>query len=244
MENIAAIIESNLQTIEGRIKLAQSRSPYSADSIRLLAVSKHQSLEKIQALQSVLRARNLPIYLGENYVQELREKRSIITGDCYFHFIGRLQKNKVRDALRYADLIESVDSEELAKLIDSEAAKQSRTANILVQVNISEDAKKGGFNLENARDFLLSSLPALRHTKVLGLMTMLMYYEEPELSRKDYRAMRLFRDSLIADQKLREILECKELELSMGLSNDFEIAVEEGATELRIGTAIFGSRLR
>ncbi|NMC63724.1 MAG: YggS family pyridoxal phosphate-dependent enzyme [SAR324 cluster bacterium] len=239
---IQEFIKKNLFSIESRIKLAQSRSPNSSESIRLLAVSKHQDLKKINILQDIFKNRNVLLHLGESYAQELKEKKKELGEGVCFHFIGRIQKNKIRDIVRYSEVIESVDSKEHAILINLEGEQLSRKIKIFVQVNISEDEKKAGFNSDNALNFFTKVLPELKNIEVLGLMTMLKYYEEPESGRKDYAALRRFRDFLMGNEAIRKILKRNMLELSMGLSEDFEIAVEEGATEVRIGTALFGER--
>lgn len=241
-QGIQESIKRNLFSIESRIRLAQSRSSNSSESIRLLAVSKHQDLKKIKILRDIFKDRNDLLHLGESYAQELKEKKVDLGEGVRFHFIGRIQKNKIRDIVRYSEIIESVDSKEHAILINLEGEQLSRKIKIFAQVNISEDEKKAGFNSDNALNFFTKVLPELKNIEVLGLMTMLKYYEDPESGREDYAALRRFRDFLMEHEETRQISKGNVLELSMGLSEDFEIAVEEGATEVRIGTALFGER--
>jgi len=234
-------IEQRLAEIERRISGAQARSAHSSRTIRLLAVSKHQPLVKMQCFERIQLQRGMIPCFGESYVQELREKRPLME-ESRFHMIGRLQKNKVRDAVSYADLIESVDSAELAARLNDAAMKQGKTIDVFIEVNISGDERKAGLDPSSARDFVCRIASECTHLSVKGLMTVLMLYGDTEASRRDYSLLRAFRDDLLADGNIRGLLRTDTLELSMGMSDDFEVAIEEGATEVRIGTALFGAR--
>ncbi len=234
-------MKQRLSAIEKKIAAARARSPRSSPVVRLLAVSKHQPVEKMRYLESILLERGDVPYFGESYVQELREKRPVME-QSRFHLIGRLQKNKVRDAVRYADLIESVDSLELAAKINDEALKQGRKIDIFVEVNISNDEQKAGFDQSRAGDFVAKIAASFSCLSIKGLMTVLMLYGDEEASRRDYAMLRELRDGLMTDGRMRDVLKTDSLELSMGMSDDYDVAVEEGATEVRIGTALFGPR--
>lgn len=235
------ILEDNLDRIEKQVAEATERSCFAAKNVRILAVSKTQAVERMRPFRDIISARGGQPIFGENYVQELHEKKEEFP-DCRFHLIGRLQKNKVRKAVALADVIESVDSLDLADLINAEASRLGKRQDVFLQTNIAEDPAKAGFRPDQLADFILTSLSRMTALRVLGLMTIVFLYDEPEAARKDYRKLRLLRDDVLMLPLAREILETDSLELSMGMSDDFVIAVEEGATEVRIGTALFGAR--
>ena len=230
MDEAPSLLEGRYLDIMRRILAAQARSPRAAASVQLLAVSKHQPVESMKALAAALARHGMQPVFGESYVQELKAKRSAFPA-TRMHLIGPLQSNKVRDAVRYADCIESVHSEHVAMLLDREARAQERMLDIWIEVNVSSDPRKAGFAPEAARAFVTGRLPALPSLKLCGFMTILMHYDNPGAGRADYARLRDFRDSIEPH-----------LGLSMGMSDDFEIAVEEGATEVRIGSLLFGER--
>lgn len=232
MDNIE-LIRGRLEQIEQRISSACARCGRKAGDVRLVAVCKKQPVEALQVfLAEYSSTGRLPI-LAENYVQDYRSHKGLLRGDYISHLIGPLQSNKVRDAVAYFDVIQSVHNERIARLVDSEAGKLGKKQKIFLQVNISHDEAKSGFQEAELQDFVTSVLPALKFTEFCGLMTITRFYDQPEMARPDFRAMRL----------LAERLGGRHMELSMGMSDDYETAIEEGATMVRIGSALFGSRL-
>jgi pyridoxal phosphate enzyme (YggS family) len=176
--------------------------------------------------------------LGENYVQEARDKfKALVQYPVSWHFIGHLQSNKAKYAVRLFDLIHSVDSLKLARELDRQAAKVGKIQQILVQVNISGEDTKSGISSEEAPR-LIAEISQMQNLAVKGLMTMPPYFYQPQKVQPFFAALRELRDR-IRDQSLPNVsLD----ELSMGMTGDFEVAIKEGATLVRIGTAIFGER--
>lgn len=230
-------VEESYTRIMEQIGAAAGRSGRPPSEIALVAVSKKQSLDLIQELRGVTERLSHPLILGENYVQEFKAKRPFLSG-VEAHLIGPLQRNKVRDALKLFDVIESVHSLELAHAIEREAALQGRAVGVYLQVNISEDEKKAGF-APDALSSVLEEISLLKNLRLLGLMTITRYFDVAEEVRPYYRAMNLLRDRVIGDGHLFQGERCR---LSMGMSLDFEVAIEEGADLVRVGTALFGER--
>lgn len=242
MSSIRSEIQKKLDDVRRRIEAAVSRSYRAYPHPKLIAVSKHQDINKSQAYIDICNSEKFPAILGENYVQEFRSKKSLLTGNFTSHFIGHLQTNKVKEAVKLFDVIESVDSIELASCIECEAAKEGKKLDIFLQVNISNDPGKSGLIAPQVETFVQSVGPAFQNVHIRGLMAILMNYREKDSIRRDYRTLRELRDKLINRADISSMLGTHFLELSMGMSDDFEIAIEEGATEVRIGTAIFGER--
>jgi pyridoxal phosphate enzyme (YggS family) len=204
-----------------------------AGSVRLVAVSKTIPAGTVkEAIESGV------TILGENYVQEAREKfNALIQYPVSWHFIGHLQSNKTKYAVRLFDLIHSVDSLKLARELDKQAKKVDKIQQILVQVNISEEDTKSGITADEA-PLLISEISELENLSIRGLMTMPPYFYQPEKVKPFFAALRKLRDQV----KERSLTNVSMEELSMGMTGDFEVAIEEGATLVRIGTAIFGER--
>lgn len=226
-----AQIASNLAGLRERIERAAQRAGRRADEITLVAVSKTFPAEAIRsAYEAGLRD------LGENRVQELSEKRaSLGTLDATWHFIGHLQSNKAKLAAELADRIDSVDSLALAQKLD--AAVAETRLKILLEVHLGGEATKSGAS-EAELPALAESVAALPNLDLRGLMAVPPYSDDPERVRPYFRRLRELRESL--SQRLGRQLPT----LSMGMSHDFEIAIEEGSTEVRLGTALFGARPR
>ena len=226
-------MKKQLDQINGRIKQTAEACGRDADSVRLVAVSKTVAPEAVrEALEAGV------TILGENYVQEAREKfDALVHYPVSWHFIGHLQSNKAKYAVRLFDLIHSVDSLKLARELDKQAAKVDRVQQILVQVNISGEDTKSGISADETID-LISAISLMKNMSVKGLMTMPPYFYQPEKVRPYFAALRMLRDQI----KERCIPNVSMDELSMGMTGDFEVAIQEGATLVRIGTAIFGER--
>ena len=224
-------IRANLAAVQERIADAARRAGRGEDAVLLVAVSKTVDAEHVRAAIEA----GVPA-LGENRVQEAREKIAVLGRPRPWHLIGHLQTNKVRDALDCFDLIHSVDRLPLAEALSRRAAEAGRPVDVLVQVNVGEEPQKGGVRVEDLRPTLeaMRALPGLR---LRGLMTIPPLPHDPEDSRPHYRAMRKLLDDARGWGFGREFAE-----LSMGMSGDFEVGVEEGATIVRVGTAIFGAR--
>jgi pyridoxal phosphate enzyme (YggS family) len=224
-------ISANLAGVRERIAEAARRAGRREDAVLLVAVSKTVDVDGVRAAV----AAGVPA-LGENRVQEAREKIAVIGRPRPWHLIGHLQTNKVRDALECFDLIQSVDRLPLAEALSSRAAQAGRRADVLVQVNVGAEPQKGGIRPEDLRAGLeaMAALPGLR---IRGLMTIPPLPKGPEDSRPHYRQM-----SKLLEAARGWGLPGELTELSMGMSGDFEVGVEEGATIVRVGTAIFGPR--
>jgi pyridoxal phosphate enzyme (YggS family) len=226
-------IQNNLEKIQQRIRDAAIRVNRNPNTIRLIAVSKTVPVNRIQeAIEAGI------TLFGESYIQEARTKIESIGRDgIVWHFIGHLQTNKAKYAVRLFDMIHSVDRLSLAQELDKRAKKENRILPILIQVDIAKEATKHGTVPENLLS-LLQQIAPLANLSVRGLMTMPPYFDEPENARPYFRALK----NLQIRIKEAGIPNIRLEELSMGMTGDFEAAVEEGATMVRIGTAIFGPR--
>jgi pyridoxal phosphate enzyme (YggS family) len=226
-------VKQRLEHIRERIRQAAESCNRDPDSIRLVAVSKTVPAETVkEAIEAGA------TILGENYVQEAREKfDALVLYPVSWHFIGHLQSNKAKYAVRLFDLIHSVDSLKLAHALDKEAKKVDKIQSILVQVNLSGEDTKSGITAAETPG-LISEISRLENLLIKGLMTMPPYFYQPEKVRPYFGALRNLRDRL----KEQSIPDLSMDELSMGMTGDFEVAIQEGATIVRIGTAIFGER--
>ena len=227
------MISENLSQIKRRILDASTRTGRSSSDVRLLAVSKEQNnmivAEGIGAGMTLF---------GENKIQEARSKIEIFGRNrLEWHFIGRLQKNKIKFIFDLFDLIHSVDSLALAKAIHKKAQDLGSCMPILLQVNVSGEKSKLGMDPHDLPEEI-KKMAKLEGVKIKGLMTIPPYSTNPENSRKYYTRLRQLRD-LCSNLEIRGV---QLDELSMGMSNDFEVAIEEGATLVRIGTELFGPR--
>jgi hypothetical protein len=218
-------IRTNLERVRERVARAAERAGRRAEDVLLVGVSKTVDVARIRAaIAAGLGA------LGENRVQEARDKVAEIGRGVSWHLVGHLQTNKVRDALDLFDVIHSVDRIDLARELDRRARAKGRTIDALVQVNVGGELSKGGWPPE-AVETAVGAVSALSGIKLRGLMTIPPAVERAEDARGWFRTLR----KLAERHGLRE--------LSMGMSADFEVAIEEGATMVRVGTAIFGPRL-
>ena len=222
---------SRLARIQDAIASTAQKVGRDPAEIELIAVSKTQPGD---AIQEAMRAGIT--HFGENKVQEARGKIDSL-GRGVWHLIGHLQSNKAREAVRLFDSIDSVDRSELAVEINHRADALGKIQNVLLQVNIARESTKYGCTPETARA-LAEEMNALPRLCLRGLMTIAPYAPEPEQSRPHFAALRQLRDQIEADTGLRLPV------LSMGMSGDFDVAIEEGSSCLRIGTALFGERLK
>jgi len=226
-------IAENLKHIQGCIVSAAQRSGRNPDSVKLVAVSKTKPAEAVKAALDAGQQ-----IFGENYVQEFLEKAQQLPESVEWHFIGSLQSNKVKYLAGLTRLIHSVDRLSLAQEIDRQWGKLGKACDILLQVNISGETTKSGTTTTEDLFQLAREVALLPHLRVKGLMTMPPFFDEPERARPYFRELKRL-SGLLAAEKIPGItME----ELSMGMSGDFEVAVEEGATLVRVGSAIFGER--
>jgi len=224
-------ISSNIDAIKQRIAAAAKRASRDPLSIKLMAVTKTVEPERIgKAIEAGL------TMLGENYVQEAKDKIAIIGDAAQWHMIGHLQTNKAKYAVKLFDFVHSVDRLELAQELDKRAGQINRKLNILIEVNSGEESKSG---IEKEQTLeLVGHVALLPSLAIRGLMTMAPYSENPDDSRPYFKALRELRDEIdragISGVNMED--------LSMGMTDDFEVAIEEGATIIRVGRAIFGQR--
>jgi pyridoxal phosphate enzyme (YggS family) len=228
MEEIA----TNLARVQERIAAAAEKSGRSPEDIELVAVSKTRPAEKVQAAAAAGQ-----VLFGESRVQEARVKIPLLPSRLRWHFIGHLQKNKIRHALPLFELFHGIDSLALAQDLQRIAGEDGMSPRVLLQVNVAGEASKHGFAPEALRRDL-EGLLSLGRLTVEGLMTIPPLAPEAEATRRHFVALRELRDELEAECNVRLP------QLSMGMSDDFPIAIEEGATLVRVGSAIFGERSR
>jgi len=225
-------VSVNFKIVQDRIAAAAKRVNRDPVSVKLVTVTKTVDQDRIR--QAVLAGAAI---LGENRVQEAKEKIELLGRVASWHLIGRLQTNKAKYAVKLFDLIHSVDNLDLAQELDKQAAKINKKQDVLIEVNIAGEAQKSGVAAANAAA-LVRDAAKLSHLAIKGLMTIPPYSEHAEDSRPYFRKMR----ELAQDIGRGNTPGVSMNELSMGMSGDFEVAIEEGATLVRVGTAIFGER--
>ena len=223
-------IARNLEAVQALIAAAAQRGGRDPGAVKLVAVSKTVEVGRIK--EALAAGQNI---FGENYLQEAKAKIAALGEGPNWHFIGHLQTNKAKAAVELFHLIHSVDRLHLAQALEKAAARLGKVQEILLQVNLAGEASKSGAAPE-AVDELYREIAGLDHLRVVGLMTMPPWFDDPEVVRPYFKALRELRD------RLRQMDLGPLPELSMGMSGDFEAAVEEGATLVRVGTAIFGKR--
>ena len=227
-----ASIAENLERVRERIAQAASKSGRSADEVELVAISKTHEAAKVR--EAIEAGQNL---FGESRVQEARIKIPDLPSNLHWHFVGHLQKNKIRHALPLFEMIHSIDALALAQDINRIAEEDGLHPRVLIEVNMAGEGSKFGFQPEKLRAEM-ESLLALPRLSMLGLMAIPPIAEEAEASRKYFVELRELRD------RLQTEFHVDLAQLSMGMTQDYAIAVEEGATLVRVGTAIFGERTR
>ncbi len=228
-----AILTENLKRVEERIQYACQRANRDRSEVTLIAVSKTKPLPMLESIyQAGIRE------FGENKVQELCEKQEALPSDIHWHMIGHLQRNKVKQTIDKACLIHSVDSIRLARQIEEEAAKRNKIMPVLIEVNVAQEESKFGITIPETEAFV-REISAYPHILIKGLMTIAPFVENPEDNRiYFYNLKQLFVD--INQKNIDNV--CMDI-LSMGMTNDYGIAIEEGATHIRVGTGIFGERI-
>lgn len=226
------MLRENLKTVQTNIQKACERSGRDPKEVTLIAVSKTKPVETLKEAYDL----GVRVF-GENKVQELCDKYEALPKDIHWHMIGHLQRNKVKYIIDKVDLIHSVDSLRLAETIEKEAAKKDLTVNILVEVNVAKEESKFGLAPEEVDNFL-AEIAKFSHIRVCGLMTIAPFVENAEENRVVFEHLH----KLSVDIASKNVDNGNVSILSMGMTNDYEIAVEEGATIVRVGTGIFGER--
>ena len=226
------MLAENLKIVEEKICAACKRANRNRDEVTLIAVSKTKPVSMLnEVYHEGIRC------FGENKVQELTEKYDKLPEDVKWHLIGHLQRNKVKYIIDKVELIHSVDSIRLAETIEQEAAKRNVIANILIEVNVAEEDSKFGLKVEDVLP-IVEEIAKFPHIRIKGLMTIAPYVENPEENRNVFASLQ----KLSVDIAEKNIDNVSVEILSMGMTNDYEVAIEEGATMVRVGTGIFGER--
>ena len=225
-------MKENFQSVEARIQAACDRAGRSRKEVTLIAVSKTKPVEMLQTIYDA-GSRDF----GENKVQEMCDKIEQLPTDIRWHMIGHLQTNKVKYIVRRVSLIHSVDSLHLAQEIEKQAAKLDVIVPILIEVNIAEEESKFGIHKEETIS-LVREVATLPHIRIQGLMTIAPYVENPEDNRAYFRGIKQLSVDIARENIDNVSMDC----LSMGMTGDYEVAIEEGATMVRVGTGIFGER--
>lgn len=226
------MITENYRSVEARVAAACAKSGRKREEVTLIAVSKTKPVSMIRELMEIG-----VVHYGENKAQELVTKTEEITEPLNWHFIGHLQRNKVKYVVGRACLIHSVSSLRLAEEIQKEAEKQDREVSVLIEVNIAEEETKLGISEEEVFE-LVREAAKLPNIRITGLMAIAPPVDDPEENRKYFRELKRLQQEIKGFGLERVTME----ELSMGMTGDFEVAIEEGATMVRVGTAIFGNR--
>ena len=226
------MVIENLKKVEDKIAAACARAGRARDEVTLIAVSKTKPESMVEEAYSVGQRD-----FGENKVQEICRKTEVLPADIRWHMIGHLQRNKVRQVVGKACMIHSVDSLRLAETISQEAVKQDITVPVLIEVNVAKEESKFGVTTEETIA-LIEEAAKLPHISIRGLMTIAPFVEDPEENRPIFRKLK----QLSVDIAAKNINNVTMSVLSMGMTNDYEVAIEEGATMVRVGTGIFGER--
>lgn len=225
-------LEQNYQNVLANIQAACQRSGRNPEDITLIAVSKTKPVELVRMAIDIGMTE-----FGENKPQEIRDKTKQISAPIKWHMIGHLQSNKIKYVLTSCALIHSVDSLKLAQQLNDQATKKETHVNILLQVNISEEKSKQGFLVDELED-RVRQIGRLDHIRIQGLMTIAPYVDDPEDNRHLFRQL----NELLIDIKSKNIDNVNMNVLSMGMTGDYAVAIEEGATHIRVGTGLFGER--
>lgn len=226
------MLASNLQEVERKIMEACKKAGRAREDITLIAVSKTKPVSMLKEIYD-LGVRDF----GENKVQELTDKEPQLPADLRWHMIGHLQRNKVKQVIDKAVLIHSVDSVRLAKAIEAEAAKKEIVVQILLEVNVAEEDSKFGLKVDEVLP-AIEEIATMPHVRIKGLMTIAPFVENPEENRTVFAQLQ----KLSVDIAEKNIDNVSVDILSMGMTNDYQVAIEEGATIIRVGTGIFGER--
>ena len=227
-----SMLLDNLNDVEKRIQAACDRSGRKREEVLLVAVSKTKPVEMIEEIMAAG-----IVEFGENKPQELRDKYEVLPKNLHFHMIGHLQTNKIKYVIDRAVLIHSIDSIRLADAVNAEAKKHDRIMPVLVEVNVAQEESKSGFLVEETEE-AIRKIAKLSNIRVEGLMPIAPFVENAEENRQYFVKLR----KLSVDIAAKNIDNVTMHHLSMGMTCDYEVAIEEGATMVRVGTGIFGER--
>mgnify|MGYP000603452936 CR=1 FL=1 len=227
-----SMLLDNLNDVEKRIQAACNRSGRKREEVLLVAVSKTKPVEMIEEIMAAG-----IVEFGENKPQELRDKYEVLPKNLHFHMIGHLQTNKLKYVIDRVVLIHSIDSIRLAEAVNAEAKKHDRIMPVLVEVNVAQEESKSGFLVEETEE-AIRKIAKLSNIRVEGLMTIAPFVENAEENRQYFVKLR----KLSVDIAAKNIDNVTMHHLSMGMTGDYEVAIEEGATMVRVGTGIFGER--
>ena len=227
-----SMLLDNLNDVEKRIQAACNRSGRKREEVLLVAVSKTKPVEMIEEIMAAG-----IVEFGENKPQELRDKYEVLPKNLHFHMIGHLQTNKIKYVIDRAVLIHSIDSIRLAEAVNAEAKKHDRIMPVLVEVNVAQEESKSGFLVEETEE-AIRKIAKLSNIRVEGLMTIAPFVENAEENRQYFVKLR----KLSVDIAAKNIDNVTMHHLSMGMTGDYEVDIEEGATMVRVGTGIFGER--
>ena len=227
-----SMLLDNLKDVEERIQAACDRSGRKREDVLLVAVSKTKPVEMIEEVMTAG-----IVDFGENKPQELRDKYEVLPQNLRFHMIGHLQTNKIKYVIDRVVLIHSIDSIHLAEAVNAEAKKHNRIMPVLVEVNVAQEESKSGFLVEKTEN-AIREIAKLSNIRVEGLMTIAPFVENAEENRQYFEKLR----KLSVDIAAKNIDNVTMHHLSMGMTGDYEVAIEEGATMVRVGTGIFGER--
>lgn len=222
----------NIKSVQDRIQKACEKAGRDSGDVLLVAVSKTKPVEDIEAALKCGQ-----IHFGENRARELQDKMEQVDGDIQWHMIGNLQTNKIKYLVERVNWIQSIPKKKALREVEKRASRIDRTINTLIQINISDEDQKSGCQPEDLKE-LLEYAQGLEHTRVRGLMGIATLADDPEDVRSEFRMLRELRDE-------HQQYNCENIQLehlSMGMTNDMEVAIEEGATMVRVGRAIFGER--
>lgn len=230
-KKIDITLKNNLQIVKENIRLALDKVGRE-DLVKLIAVTKTQDLEMVKYLID-LGVKDI----GENRVQDLVKRKEDIGDIVNYHMIGHLQSNKVKDIIGYITLLHSLDRLSLAKELNKRAIAENKTVHVLIQVNVAEEKSKFGFKVSEVLPFI-EKIADYEHIKIKGLMTMAPFTDDEILLRSVFRNMKVLKDDIAKRNYQNVSMDY----LSMGMTNDYEIAIEEGSNMVRVGTGIFGDR--
>ncbi|MBF0509930.1 MAG: YggS family pyridoxal phosphate-dependent enzyme [Deltaproteobacteria bacterium] len=226
-------IKQNLNLVRTEMAAAAVRAGRNVEEVSLIAVTKTFGPEAVREAWAAGQQ-----VFGENYIQEARDKIAAVGPGPIWHFIGHLQTNKAKYAVKLFDLIQTLDTPSLAQELDKRAGAAGRSLDVLIEINIALEATKAGVAATQVPR-LIEAVMACPHLNLQGLMTMPPFFDDPEEARPYFAALRRMRDELVR----RGAADSRNLQhLSMGMSGDYQVAIEEGATIVRVGTAIFGQR--
>lgn len=226
------MLKDHLMEVQNNIRKACAKCGRSPEDVTLIAVSKTKPVEILQEAYDA----GARIF-GENKVQEITAKYPELPSDIRWHMIGHLQRNKIKYIIDKVELIHSVDSQRLAQAINNEAAKHNLVMPVLLEINVAEEESKFGLKMDEVLP-LLEEIASMNHIRVEGLMTIAPFVDNPEENRQIFRSLK----KLSVDIEKKNINNVNMHVLSMGMTGDYEVAVEEGATMIRVGTGIFGAR--